>query len=82
MGWLRGEKENRAPCEEKRKCQGKTKKYESFYARKSIIENVLYTNNHMQNSVFISLLQDYDDVLLTMFFVVKKKNCWGKNKEV
>ena len=40
----------------KKKVLGKNKKVLSFYARKSIIKNVLYTNNHMQNSVFISLL--------------------------
>jgi hypothetical protein len=41
----------------RKKSVGKTKKHESFYARKSVVENVCYTNNYMQNGV--SLLPTY-----------------------
>jgi hypothetical protein len=43
--------------------RGKTKKYGRFYVRKSVVDNVLYANKPTQNSVSISLLKDYKDVL-------------------
>jgi hypothetical protein len=38
----------------------KTKKHESCYARQCFVKNVLYTNNPVQNSGVVSLLQNYD----------------------
>jgi hypothetical protein len=49
----------------RKKSVGKTKKHKSFYTRKSVVENVCYTNNYMQNGVSFSLLQDYEDTLPT-----------------
>jgi len=36
----------------------------SSLRKKSVVNNVLYTNNPMQNSVVVSLLLYYEDVLL------------------
>jgi hypothetical protein len=37
----------RATCEKKKVLVVKQRKYESFYAKNSVIENVFYTNNPM-----------------------------------
>jgi len=41
-----------------------------FIQENGVVKNVLYTNNHMQNSVVVSFLQDYKDVMPIMVLLV------------
>jgi hypothetical protein len=63
----------------KKSVKGKIKKHESFYTRKSIVNNIFYTNKIMENSVDDFLLLDYVDVLpINGISIVNLTNSFAK----